>query len=89
MSLFLRILLGVAIAAVGAFMVIRTRAILGFLGPNAWAESKLGGGGSNLFYKFIGIFVTFIGFMIATNLWNAFLQATIGSLFGYNQTPGL
>ena len=89
MSIFLRILLGIAIAAAGTFMVIRTRIILDFFGPWDWAEAKLGGGGSNLFYKLVGIVIVFIGFMVATNLWNEFLNATIGSLFGYNREPGV
>lgn len=53
-----------------------------FFGTNAWAETKLGGGGTSLLYKAIGILVIFAGFMWATNLWNAFLEATLGSVFG-------
>ncbi|MFA5935929.1 MAG: hypothetical protein WC787_03690 [Patescibacteria group bacterium] len=89
MGIFLRILIGIAIVALGAFMVIRTRKLLEFFGPVAWADAHLGGGGSNLFYKFLGIFLCFIGFMVATNLWTAFLEATLGSLFGFNREPGL
>lgn len=84
MALVLRVLLGLVIVAVGAGMVIRTRVLLEFFGPIAWAEAKMGGGGSNLLYKLIGIFFCFIGFMVATNLWMAFLQGTIGWLFNYN-----
>jgi hypothetical protein len=82
MSIFFRILIGLAIAGAGVFLVIKTRKIIDFFGPIAWADAKLGGGGTSLMYKLIGIAVVFIGFMIATNLWDAFLQATIGSLFG-------
>lgn len=82
MGLILRILIGLAIAAAGAYMVIKTRKLLEFFGPIPWADAHLGGGGSNLMYKLIGIAAAFIGFMVATNLWSAFLQATIGSLFG-------
>lgn len=81
MSPILRIIIGLAIAALGAFMVIRTRVILGFFGPFEWAERKLGGGGSNLFYKLLGIVVCLIGFIVATNMWNAFMEATLGGLF--------
>lgn len=79
MNIFLRILIGLVVAAVGAFMVIRTTDVLGFFGTVDWAERKLGS--SRLFYKLLGIIVCFVGFMVATNLWNAFLEATIGSLF--------
>ena len=86
MGLFLRILIGLVLVAAGIFMVIKTRMLMGFFGTIDWAEQKLGGGGSNLLYKLIGILVCFIGFMVATNLWNAFLQATLGSLFGFNRS---
>jgi hypothetical protein len=88
MGLLARILIGLAIVAVGVFMVIKTRMVIDFLGTNAWADAKLGGGGTSLLYKLIAILVTCIGFMVATNLWNAFLQATLGSFFGMNRTPG-
>lgn len=80
MNIFLRIILGLGIASIGAFLVIRTRVILDFFGPIDWAQQKLGGGGSNLLYKIIGIAISFIGFMVATDLWDAFLAATLGSL---------
>ncbi|MBU2612875.1 hypothetical protein KJ925_00250 [Patescibacteria group bacterium] len=86
MGIFLRTLIGLAIASAGTFMVLKTRVILGFFGPVAWADAKLGGGGSNLFYKLIGIVIALIGFLVATNLWEAFLQATLGSIFGFGQT---
>jgi hypothetical protein len=84
MGLIFRILIGLALTALGAYMVIRTRTLLEFFGPIAWADAKLGGGGSNLMYKMIGIVICFVGFMVATNLWTAFLEATLGSLFGLN-----
>ncbi len=82
MALFLRILIGLLLAAVGAVMVIKTRVFTDFFGQSTWADSKFGGGGTNLLYKVIGLVVAFIGFMVATNLWEAFLTATVGSFFG-------
>ena len=82
MGLILRIFIGLVVAAIGVFMVIKTRKFMDFFGSIPWADAKLGGGGSNLMYKLIGITASFIGFMIMTNLWNAFLNATLGSLFG-------
>ena len=84
MNIFLRILIGLAVTGIGGFIVIRTRVILDFFGTVSWAEEKLGGGGSNLLYKTVGLIVCFIGIMVATDLWDAFLRATIGSLI-----PGL
>lgn len=81
MGFILRVLLGLGIVAVGAFFVIRTRDIVDFFGSVDFAERYLGGGGTNLFYKLLGIVFCLLGFLVATNLWNAFLQATLGSLF--------
>ena len=78
MSIFLRILLGIAIAGVGGFMVIKTRTIIDLFGTVYWAEAKLGGGGTNLFYKLIGIGIILIGFVVATNLWNSLLGFLLG-----------
>jgi hypothetical protein len=80
MNVVLRILIGLALTALGASMVIRTRWYLDFLGGIEWAEAKLGGGGSNLMYKVIGLVFCFIGIIVTTNLWNWFLQATLGSV---------
>ncbi len=79
MNVFLRILIGLVLVAIGAFMTIRTRVLLDTFGTVAWAEAKLGGGGSNLFYKLFGIVFCLVGFIVATNMWDAFLQATLGS----------
>ena len=80
MSTFiLHALIGFAIAAVGVLFVMRTRDIVDFLGPVDWAEQHLGG--TSMFYKLLGVFVIFIGFVVAFDLWNAFLAATIGKLF--------
>lgn len=80
MQIFLRILIGIAIAGGGTFMVIRTQAMLNTVGHIDWAERKLGGGGSILVYKTTGILLCFIGIIVAANLWDAFLNATLGFL---------
>lgn len=81
MGFILRVLLGLGIAAVGTFFVIRTRSVYDFFGSVDFAERYLGGGGTTLFYKLLGIVFCLLGFLVATNMWNAFLQATLGSLF--------
>ncbi len=80
MGFIVRILIGLGIAALGAFMVIKTFMVVDLFGAVDWAEQKLGGGGTNLFYKAVGLLFIFIGFMVATNLWNSFLQSTLGSI---------
>ena len=81
MSLIIRILIGLALAAIGFTFVWKTRKYLETFGRIEWADAKLGGGGTSLMYKFIGLVLIFVGFMVATNLWNAFLEATLGSIF--------
>lgn len=75
-----RIIIGLVLVAFGAVMVIYTQRFYDFFGSMNWADRYLGSGGSRLMYKFIGILVSCVGFMYMTNLWGAFLQATLGSL---------
>ena len=81
MGIFFRVLLGAAIVATGVGFVWKTRDIYGFFGSVPFAEKWFGGGGSTLFYKLLGCFFCFIGFIVMFNLWDAFLQSTIGSMF--------
>ena len=78
--MFVRILIGLALVLLGGAMVIRTMWFTNFFGRIPWADAKLGGGGTYTLYKFLGIILCFVGFMVATNLWNAFLGATLGSI---------
>ncbi len=79
--MFVRILIGLILAVVGFVIVWKTRKFIEFFGASAWAETKLGGGGTAMLYKAIGIVLIFAGFMWATNLWSAFLEATLGGIF--------
>ncbi|MDF1497019.1 MAG: hypothetical protein P1P90_03080 [Patescibacteria group bacterium] len=77
--MFTRILIGLILVAVGALMVIKTNKFQDFFGEMAWTYKYLGSGGTRLMYKFIGLLMCFVGFMVMTNLWTAFLNATLGS----------
>lgn len=77
----MNILIGLALVAIGFVFVWKTRKFIEFFGSIPYADAKLGGGGTSLAYKFIGIFLIFIGFLWATNLWTAFLEATLGGIF--------
>jgi hypothetical protein len=79
MSFVLQILIGVAIAAIGTFFVIKTPIILDFFGGVEWAERHLGG--SRLFYKLLGIVFILLGLIVATDMWNSLLNSTLGSIF--------
>lgn len=76
-----RIIIGIVVLAMGVGITWKTRAIVGFFGHIEWAERKIGGGGTYLIYKTIGLLLCFAGMLVATNLWEAFLQATIGAIF--------
>ena len=79
--MILNIFIGLVLVVIGFVLVWKTRKFIDFFGSIAWADAHLGGGGTSLMYKTIGIVVIFIGFMWATNLWSAFLEATLGNLF--------
>ena len=84
--MLLRIFIGLILVIAGFLIVWKTRKILEFVGTSTWAETKIGPGGTNLMYKFIGICIIFMGFMWATDLWGAFLEATLGSLLFPSRT---
>lgn len=80
MNIVLRIIIGAVLVAVGVYMVWKTTVFRDFFGSVPFAERYLGGGGTNIFYKALGIIIILVGFLLATNLWGAFLNATLGSI---------
>jgi len=73
------IIWGLIMVVVGAVIVIKGNTIYDWFGSIDWADKYLGAGGSRLMYKFIGLLMCFIGFMVATGLWGPFIQATLVS----------
>lgn len=82
--MFTRILIGLLVAALGAVITIKANQVYEWFGSMEFADRYLGAGGSRLMYRLIGIAMSLIGFMVATNLWNAFLRATIGDWLNLN-----
>ena len=79
----MRIFLGIILCFVGFLIVWKTEPLISFTGLNSWAERHLGTeGGTRLLYKFIGIVVIFFGLLAITNLYNGFLEGTLGPLLG-------
>lgn len=78
----MRIVVGIIAALVGVGMILKTEWLIENFGTSAWAEEKMGtSGGSRLLYKLIGLGLIFVGFMLITNLFQAFLMGTIGRIF--------
>lgn len=65
----MRIFMGLLISAVGILMTIKSEWLYENMGAIPSAERWLGSsGGSRLFYKLIGMLITFIGFFMVTGL---------------------
>ncbi len=78
----MRYVIGILMAAVGVFLILKTEWFIQNFGTNAWAEEHLGySGGTRLMYKLIGIIFIFFGFLAITNLLNSFLTGTVGKIF--------
>ena len=79
----LRILLGLGIAGVGTWIVLKTEWLMANFGANRWAEQHLGTeGGSRIFYKLIGVALIIIGFAITTDIMQPLLLGFLSPLFG-------
>lgn len=84
----MKYVIGIMAIALGVVLIVKTEWFINNLGHNAWAEEKLGSnGGTRLMYKGIGLIIIFIGFMVVTNLWGGFLDATIVKIFVRQATP--
>ncbi|MDD5110438.1 MAG: hypothetical protein PHI63_04455 [Patescibacteria group bacterium] len=77
-----RILLGLAMVAIGGVITVYANKFYEALGPMAWAEEHLGTeGGTRLMYKLIGIGLCVIGFMVMTNMLTDLLVGLVRTLF--------
>ena len=64
--------------ALGIILVLKTEWFMSFLGKNAWAEDKIGPGGTRLFYKLIGIGLIFFAFLITSGIFYRVLDFVFG-----------
>lgn len=77
----MRIIIGLIIFAVGAFIVIKSEAMLNAFGRIEFFERHLGSeGGSRLGYKIVGLIGVFIGILVMTNLIGGFLEWLLAPL---------
>ena len=78
----MKYVLGMLVIVVGAIMVIKTEWFLENFGQSSWAEDKLGGGGSRLMYKLIGIAVVLLSLMAMTGMLGEVIVSVFGGIFG-------
>jgi len=75
------IIVGILIIVAGFLLTWKTEAVYRFTGRVAFAEKYFGTeGGTRLFYKFLGVFTIFIGFLVLTGFFKGFLRSTVGLL---------
>lgn len=79
-----RIIVGILGTLLGVSLIIKNDAYVRFLGMNAWAEVKLGSGGTRTFYKLIGLIIIFISWIYAFNWLNNLLTFILGGLIPNN-----
>ena len=65
----------------GAFMVIRTEWFIENFGYSDWAESKLGGGGTRIMYKVLGILFIVGSVLGMTGALGEIIIGVFGKLF--------
>lgn len=82
----MNIILGLILLVVGAIIVIKSEGMLSAFGRIGFFEKHLGfEGGSRLGYKLIGMFISFIGILIMTNLIGGFLGWALSPLIRYSK----
>ena len=79
-------ILGSLVVILGAFMVIKTEWFVENFGYSDWAESKLGGGGTRLMYKILGVLFILISLMAMTGMIGPLVLRFFGRLFGLPQS---
>jgi hypothetical protein len=82
----MKIILGMIMIIIGAYMVIKTENMLNMFGRIGFFEKYLGvEGGSRLGYKIIGMGTIFIGALIMTGLINGFMLWLLDPLLRVSQ----
>ena len=82
LNMISRILIGLAIAALGLAMTLKTQWFLSMIGRIQFAEKYCGGGGTRFFYKLLGVGITLIGLIVITDLWENFITWVLSPLIG-------
>lgn len=78
----MKYILGGLVIVLGVFMVIKTQWFIENFGHSAWAEDKLGGGGTRLMYKVLGIIFIIASLLTMTGMMGPLVMGIFGRLFG-------
>ena len=82
----MQIIIGLALLALGSFLVIKSDWFLVNFGRLKWFEEKLGSdGGSRLGYKLIGVILIFVGLIMATGSGDNFFAWLLSPLIRTSQ----
>lgn len=76
--------LGGLVIVLGSFMVIKTSWFIENFGYSDWAEAKMGGGGTRLMYKVLGIIFILGAVLALTGVLGEILFGIFGKLFVSN-----
>jgi hypothetical protein len=70
------------VVCIGCTLVIKTEWYIENFGHSDWAEEKLGGGGTRLLYKLIGLAAIVLSILGVTGALGEILVSVFGTLFG-------
>lgn len=73
---------GIGIIALGFFMVVKSDWFVQNFGHSSWAEDHLGGGGTYLMYKLLGLAFIILALFGMTGLLGEIIIGVFGRLFG-------
>ncbi len=73
--------IGILVSALGVCMVVKTQWFIENFGYSDWAESKLGGGGTRLMYKVLGILCVVGTVLVLTGALGEMFLSIFGTLF--------
>lgn len=71
----MRFVIGIIMIAVAVLLIWKTEWMIRSFGRIAWAEDKLGSGGTWTFWKILGIIIIFLSFIIMSGAWIRILDA--------------
>ncbi len=75
-------ILGILVIALGFFLVVKTQWFITNFGHSEWAEAKMGGGGTRLLYKIVGMVFIIGSVLYMTGAMEEIVVGAASRLFG-------